>query len=370
MAGAVWRGFSPAGMALPCAILVAFGVGRPVQPSGPVRRRMDVMLKRILRPLAAAIVAAVLVPAFAAAQAAPQDAPPRAIVKETRDAIATGDFTAADATVRGFMASHGNTPEALEALSWMGRGLLAAGRLDDALKYAYETERLSLAVAETRPLDAETHLPTALGAAIEVQAQALARQGDLGTAVRVLERNLEAFADTSIVARLNKNLNLLTIEGKPAPAWPVDEFIGAVPPTLASLEGKAVVLFLWAHWCPDCKQNAPDLAALEQKYAGDGLVIVGLTQRYGYVAGRKRADARTEMQYIAAVRAEHFGDVTMSVPVSGEAFTRYGTSTTPTLVLIDRKGIVRLYHPGRMTFDELEPKVRELLGVSLASMSK
>ncbi|MGE3191051.1 MAG: hypothetical protein AB7N90_15325, partial [Vicinamibacterales bacterium] len=98
-----------------------------------------------------------------------------------------------------------------------------------------------------------------------------------------------------------------------------------------------------------------------RKYAADGLVVVGLTQRYGYVAGREPADAATEMKYIGEVRAEHFGDVRMSVPVSAEAFTRYGTSTTPTIVLIDREGIVRLYHPGRMTADELEPRVRELL---------
>ncbi|MGE3191095.1 MAG: redoxin domain-containing protein, partial [Vicinamibacterales bacterium] len=299
------------------------------------------MPKRALTAVAALAVS-ILLPAMAAAQAAAPAAAPPDIVKETRAAIATGDFAAADQVVRGFMAAHGNTPLALEALSWMGRGLLAAGRLDEALKYAYETERLSLEVADTRPLDEEPHLPIALGAAIEVQAQALAKQGDLGTAVRVLERNLDAFKDTSIVARLNKNLNLLTIEGKPAPAWPVAEYIGTVPPTLDSLKGKAIVLFLWAHWCPDCKQTAPDLAAIERKYAADGLVVVGLTQRYGYVAGREPADAATEMKYIGEVRAEHFGDVRMSVPVSAEAFTRYGTSTTPTIVLIDREGIVRL----------------------------
>lgn len=40
---------------------------------------------------------------------------------------------------------------------------------------------------------------------------------------------------------------------------------------------------------------------------------------------------------------------------------RYGASTTPTLVLVDREGIVRLYHPGRMTETELEPLVRRLV---------
>ena len=43
----------------------------------------------------------------------------------------------------------------------------------------------------------------------------------------------------------------------------------------------------------------------------------------------------------------------MPVPVSAQNFLIYGCSTTPTLVLIDRSGIVRLYHPGAMTYEEL-----------------
>jgi thioredoxin-related protein len=40
---------------------------------------------------------------------------------------------------------------------------------------------------------------------------------------------------------------------------------------------------------------------------------------------------------------------------------RYGVSTTPTIVLVDRRGLVRLYNPGRMTEEALEPIVRRAL---------
>ena len=46
--------------------------------------------------------------------------------------------------------------------------------------------------------------------------------------------------------------------------------------------------------------------------------------------------------------------------MSEENFRRYGASTTPTLVLIDRAGIVRLY-PGAMTYEELRPLVAKLM---------
>ena len=47
-----------------------------------------------------------------------------------------------------------------------------------------------------------------------------------------------------------------------------------------------------------------------------------------------------------------------TVPVSGELFTRYGVSTTPTLVFINRDGTVRLYHPGQMTKEQIEPVIK------------
>jgi hypothetical protein len=50
-----------------------------------------------------------------------------------------------------------------------------------------------------------------------------------------------------------------------------------------------------------------------------------------------------------------------AVPVSEENFKAYGASTTPTVVLIDRAGIVRLYHPGEMTLAEIEPHIRRIV---------
>lgn len=285
-------------------------------------------------------------------------------IPEVRALIAADDIPGAERHLRAFLTAHGPTPQALEALSWLGRGSLAAGRLDDALNYAYETERLAVAALDARGLDQEPHLPIALGAAIEVQAQALAKQGQLSTAIRVLERNIEEYGGTSIRTRLYKNVNLLTLVGKPAPAYDTAEYVGAKPPAIGDLRGKAVLLFFWAHWCPDCKSMAPTLAALQQEYADEGLVVVAPTQRYGYVAGRAPADAATEMRYIASVLAESYPGVHAAVPVSAESFSSFGSSTTPTLVLVDRTGTVTLYNPGRMTREALEPHVRRALGES------
>ena len=47
------------------------------------------------------------------------------------------------------------------------------------------------------------------------------------------------------------------------------------------------------------------------------------------------------------------------VPVSAEVLKRYGVSTTPTLALVDREGIVQLYRPGQMTEEDLDARGSE-----------
>jgi thioredoxin-related protein len=51
----------------------------------------------------------------------------------------------------------------------------------------------------------------------------------------------------------------------------------------------------------------------------------------------------------------------MAAPLSEENFRTYGSSTSPTLVLIDKTGIVRLYNPGKMTAEELTAKIEPIL---------
>ena len=103
------------------------------------------------------------------------------------------------------------------------------------------------------------------------------------------------------------------------------------------------------------------LRDLQTEYAGTGLTVVAPTKRYGYVAKRQPASPADELAYIKSIRAEHYPWMpdTM-VPVSAEVFTRYGVSTTPTLVFINRDGRVRLYHPGQMTREEIEPVVKAM----------
>ena len=283
------------------------------------------------------------------------------LVNDVRTLIAHHDFTAADHQIRSYQQKNGATPELAAAFSWMARGALEAKNYPQADAYATETRKLSDALLMARKLDAEPWLPLALGASIEVHAQVLAARGERPEAVDYLQQQLKAFAATSIGERIRKNINLLNMEGKPAPALAEAEWIGAKPPAWASLRGHPVLLFFWAHWCGDCKGEVPILADLKARYAPRGLVLIGPSRLYGYTAGGEDAAPAAEKQYIEKVRREFYSALPdMPVPLSAANFLTYGASTTPTIVLIDGKGIVRFYHPGALPEAELAAHIEEL----------
>jgi len=285
------------------------------------------------------------------------------VIGDVREAIADGNLARAERYVQNYRAKNGVTPEFLEALSWLARGALDANQYDQAERYAAETRKLALENLAGRKMDDERHLSMALGASIEVHAQVLAGRGARGEAIAFLRQELAAYRNTSIGPRIQKNINLLTLEGKPAPPLEITEWLGPKPVPLVQLKGHPVLLFFWAHWCGDCKAEVPELARLLAQYKSKGLVLIGPTQHYGYIAGGQDASREQETRYIDAVRNQYYSALPgMSAPVSEANFQRFGASTTPTLVLIDRQGIVRLYHPGAMPYQQLASKLAEVSG--------
>jgi thiol-disulfide isomerase/thioredoxin len=284
------------------------------------------------------------------------------ISDDVHEALARGNVSAAEAALKSYRAQQGVTPDYVEAVSWMARASLQSQQLDRAETYAKQAEGLSLQLLAKRPLDAEPHLPTALGAAVEVQAQVLAARGDRTEAVALLRRSLVTYRNTSVQTRLRKNLNLLGLAGQPAPSLSVSQYLGPKPASLAQLNGSPVLLFFWAHWCSDCKAEGPIITRLNSEFGARGLMLLAPTQLYGYGAQGEDATPKDELPYIERVW-QHFypGLQGVPVPVSKENFNLYGASTTPTLVLLDRAGRVALYHPGAMPYDELRAAIEKVV---------
>jgi thiol-disulfide isomerase/thioredoxin len=301
-----------------------------------------------------------LLPAIALAAFAQQKVTIAIYVKA---ATVAGDFAAAEKGLNQYKAVAGVTPEYIEALSWIGRARLARHDLPAAAKNAEDVRKLALAELAHRKLDAEPHLPIALGASIEVESQALAAQNRRDEAVVLLDSEIKKWHGTSIEPRLAKNLNLLTLEGKPVPVLDVSQGIaGHKPLPLSAHRGHPVLIFMWAHWCSDCKNEIAIVRKLESNYGPKGLVVVAPTQHYGYIAGGQDASPAVETKYIGEVFNQYYAGLgPVEVPLSEANFTRFGVSTTPTMVLVDGKGIVRLYNPGNASYEALAAKIEAAL---------
>ncbi len=268
------------------------------------------------------------------------------LVPAVMDAAKSGNFAVADKILKQYRAQHGVNAEFLEADSWIGRGRLFAKNYAAALQNAEEVRNLCLKQLTTRKLDAEPSLPTALGATIEVTGQALAAQGRRDEAVNFLQTELTTYRATSIAARIQKNINLLSLVGKPAPQLD--------PKPLTAHAGHPVLLFFWAHWCSDCKAEIPIIQRIQK-----GVEVIAPTQHYGSVADGVDAPPSVETPYIAKIFAQYYSGLgKVETPLSEANFARYGVSTTPTIVLVNSSGIVTLYHPGAMTFEELSAALR------------
>ena len=265
------------------------------------------------------------------------------LVQLVRMKLSAGDLFTGAAAAEEYRRDSGVDAEYLNAVGWLARGAAMLNRPDLASQYVAELRR-------EIPREKE-ELLTPFGAAIEVQSKLLAAQQGRGAAIRYLGGELARATDTSLRSRISKNINLLSLEGQPAP--PI--------PGLENAAGKPVLVFLWAHWCGDCRAQSAMLTRIRERYSGKGLVMVAPTRLYGSV-DQKPATPEAEQAQIAKVWSETYRGLDgVAVPVDTATMVRYGASATPTFVLIDRDGIVRLYTPTRLSESELSKRIDELL---------
>jgi thiol-disulfide isomerase/thioredoxin len=285
------------------------------------------------------------------------------IIAAVRGAILEKEWLEAERIVRDNLTADATRLEAIEAFSWIGRGALADGQLNRAIRVAREVERLVETTLDGQPL-MQPSLATALGASFEVQAQVLAAWGNRSDAVHLLNGALKRYRHTAIHMRIQKNIHLLSLVRARAPDLDTAAEVLGNHKVVSALSGRPTLLFFWAHWCSDCKAQVSSLEKIYNEFGSDqGLELIAPTQRYGYTMNASEVSSREqEREYIEKVYQQYYQFLSETpAPLSRRNFENYGVSTTPTLILIDANGIVQLYHPGMMSETELHNAVRKLM---------
>ena len=135
----------------------------------------------------------------------------------------------------------------------------------------------------------------------------------------------------------------------PSPTMKLPTLDGGKPIALADLRGKVVVMNLWASWCPPCREEAPQLKALQERIAPLGGTVVG-------VAWNDSIPDATKFTKAAGLNYPQLRDV------NGSFAKSYGTQGLPETFVIDRQGRITAMRRGTIDRAFVDSALVPLLG--------
>jgi thiol-disulfide isomerase/thioredoxin len=133
--------------------------------------------------------------------------------------------------------------------------------------------------------------------------------------------------------------------GKPAPETNLRMWLVGDPVTLADLGGQVVMLEFWATWCKPCQEMFPKLTSLYEQESKNGLEILAITRHYMAYGGTLEAK-NEELDLIRKTVGDHGVTFRVAVADDEKLQATFGANGLPTVVLIDRMGIVQYAGPG------------------------
>lgn len=133
----------------------------------------------------------------------------------------------------------------------------------------------------------------------------------------------------------------------------INNYINTEPITLADLKGKVVLIDFWTYSCINCIRTIPYLNAWHEKYADEGLVIVGVhSPEFDFEKNPANVQAAVS-------------NFDISYPVvqdnDMETWKAYENRYWPRKYLIDDEGFIRFDHIGEGAYEETEKVIQALL---------
>jgi len=247
----------------------------------------------------------------------------------------------------------------------MGNAFAArqAGKLTDA------AEHLELALVEARktPYDMEFQTRIQLGMSL---ADVYVELGEIEKASEMLVSEL-AFAErvsqviqatgtpsqkrsaTGGFLQVRDRSIQVKLLGSESPEIDVRDWLVGGVSSLAELRERVVLLEFWATWCKPCQDMFPKLNKLHETEAKNGLNVIALTRYYMAYGGTEESklDERKLMQ---GVIDQHQAGFHVGIAPDESLQAVFGANGLPTLVLIDRTGIIQYIGPGEddVTFNK------------------
>ncbi len=146
-------------------------------------------------------------------------------------------------------------------------------------------------------------------------------------------RGSKEVSDVSLPSEQN-----MSLVGRQATDFTLKKLDG-LPIHLAELRGKVVMLDFWASWCPPCRRELPTIDALGRKYKDKGVLVLGVNDE----------DAKIARRYLA----DHHPDLATLHDDKSKVHRLYGCRAIPTVLVIDRSGVIVAHFVGMRQESEL-----------------
>jgi thiol-disulfide isomerase/thioredoxin len=130
-------------------------------------------------------------------------------------------------------------------------------------------------------------------------------------------------------------------------------WLNSEPLTAAGLRGRVVLIDFWTYTCINWLRSLPYVRAWSEKYAGQGLVTVGV----------HAPEFEFEQDLDNVRRAAADMDVSYPIVIDNEyaIWRAFGNHYWPALYLVDAQGRVRHHHFGEGAYEQSERVIQELL---------
>lgn len=120
---------------------------------------------------------------------------------------------------------------------------------------------------------------------------------------------------------------------------------------LSDLRGQAVLINLWATWCPPCRAEMPAIEKIHNEYKDDGLVVLAVNMTY-----------QDTQSNIIPFTAEYGLTFPILLDQTGSVGTAYQLRSLPSSFFIGRDGIItEVVIGGPMAEALLRTRVEEIL---------
>jgi thiol-disulfide isomerase/thioredoxin len=136
--------------------------------------------------------------------------------------------------------------------------------------------------------------------------------------------------------------------------------LSGVPQDLKNFNGRFVVVNFWATWCVPCKEEMPDLTAIQNDYAALGVQVIGAT-----------ADAEKDKAKVLKFVREVKINFPVWMNLTNAQMESFGVGKTlPATVIVNREGKIVWRTISKIDAKELRQELDKLLNEKVAKTTK